>query len=131
PESAWKPEPSVTSPNDTCAPHGVTWRRKSITASTVVFGSAAGGTRTVTRARATGCTALTAPDTDGTSSPVTVIAYEDHRRSASEPEPTSDTPSRTPAVLRNSSSVGPCPRKVPRGRPGTRTSPLSSCRAVH
>ncbi len=130
PESAWKPEPTVKSPNDTCTPQGATCRRNSTTAFTVVFGSPAGGTRTVTRALAAGWTALIAPDTDGTSRPVTVIAYDDQSRSASEPEPTSDTPSTTPAVFLNSSSDGPWPRKEPRGRPGTRMSPLSSCSEV-
>ena len=89
----------------------------------------------LTLARAAGMSVLEAAATDGASMPMTAIAGPAHSRSVRPPVPVSCTPSSSPASARNCASVrssGSAPPEPaePRVRPGTATSPRSSCRVA-
>ena len=70
---------------------------------------------------------MTAPFTDGTSIPITVIAGPDQTRDPSPPVPISGTPSRTVPSSRKSSSGCCSPAHSFRCSPATATSPFVSC----
>ena len=94
-----------------------------MTASWASTASCSGCTRTLSTARAYGETALTAPSTDGTSMPMTVIAGPDQTREPSPPVPISGMPSSTVPSSRKSSSGCCSPSHSSRRSPATATSP--------
>jgi hypothetical protein len=91
-------------------------------------GSCSGCTRKLIFARAYGTTAFTARSTGRTSMPVTVTDGPVHTRSPRPPVPKKGTPGSTSASSRNSSSLYDAPLHASRRKPGTATSPCSSCR---
>ena len=98
-----------------------------MTASCASTASCSGCTRTLSAARAYGETALTAPSTDGTSMPITVIAGPDQTRDPRPPVPISGMPSSTVPSSRKSSSGCCSPSHSSRRSPATATSPRASC----
>ena len=108
-------------------PYGRCARRWRITASCASAASCSGCTRTLRTARAYGDTALTAPSTDGTSMPTTVIAGPDQTREPRPPVPISGMPSSTVPSSRKSSSGCCSPSHSSRRSPSTATSPFASC----
>ena len=121
------PRPGVTV---TCAPHGTCASRCSASARCAFAASSPGASRMLTTARARGSRTFATSSVRGASMPSTATAGLSHERSATEPVPISSTPGSRPASARKVASSGSGASVVPVTRPGTATSPRSSCRVA-